>query len=315
MVNLDVSVIIRTVGERTQKACYDIVACQVPKDQISFVSEVPFAKTLKKSLELGIEKDRKWTLCIDADVLLKHSAISDLIKIGETQPENVVEIQGGVLDKFFFGPRPAGNHLYKTQHLVRALEVIEDFNSNIRPEHTMLNRLAEQGLVWKNINVVVGLHDFEQSNFDIFRKCVVQAHKHSYHIQKLYERWSIYQNQDLDFKIALAGLGTGIMLDSVESTTGDHMVEIYNMNQKMFNWNEKKSLEELPNVDEIELNYLKGVDSSAIVPVMKEQYDKYYETEAIPNQITEKFQNRNLYHFLYRISKGISNRLYTLSHK
>lgn len=315
MSNLDVSVIIRTVGERTEKACYDIIASQVPKDQIFFVSEVPFAKTLKKSLELGIERDQKWTLCVDADVLLKHSAISDLIKIGETQSENVVEIQGGVLDKFFFGPRPAGNHLYKTQHLVRALEAIEDSNSSIRPEHSMLKRLAEQGFVWKNIDVVVGLHDFEQSNFDIFRKCVVQAHKHSYHIQKLYERWSLFDHHDLDFKIALAGLGTGIMLDSVESTVDDFMVEMYKMNQKMFNWNEKKSLEQLPNVDEIELDFLKGVDSGVILPVMKEQYGRYYETDAVRNQITEKFQNKSLYHYLYQISKGISNRLYTLSHK
>ncbi|MCO4822492.1 MAG: hypothetical protein KC469_10515, partial [Flavobacteriaceae bacterium] len=68
--NYNVTVIIRSVGERTTDACFKIISKQVPKTHIHIISEVPFSKAVTETFKIAIRENRNWTLAVDADLLL-----------------------------------------------------------------------------------------------------------------------------------------------------------------------------------------------------------------------------------------------------
>jgi len=81
--NDHVHVIIRSAGERTMHLCKQLIIEQgVSADNLSVVNEAPFSAALKKSFELGMERGLKWTLCIDADVLLRPGAVETMLPFG-----------------------------------------------------------------------------------------------------------------------------------------------------------------------------------------------------------------------------------------
>lgn len=206
-----VLIVIRSCGERTTEACRKLVLYQgIPPEQVVIVQEAPFTRALKRSFELGIERNLRWTLCVDADVLLRPGAIHQMLSLAEEQPDNVCETQGQMLDKLFATVRPGGVHLYRTSLLPQALALIPGEGENIRPEHGTLQRMKALGYPWVEVPYVVGLHDYEQYHRDIYRKCFVQAHKHAYHADKLLTIWRDGANEDPDFRTALIGFAAGI---------------------------------------------------------------------------------------------------------
>lgn len=206
-----VTVVIRSAGERTEAACRHLVAHQVPEENIIVVSNAPFSATLADSFRAGIEKNLPWTFCVDADVLVRPGAVSRLVAFAENLSPEVCEVQGLVLDKLFGVRRPAGNHLYRTSWLSRALGFIPTGAGSIRPEHYTLNQMAQAGHPWVETPLVVGLHDFEQYHRDIFRKCYVHARKFASEMHLLVEYWRRMAVHDNDYRVALWGCGAGIM--------------------------------------------------------------------------------------------------------
>jgi hypothetical protein len=198
------------VGERTEHACRELLLQQVENGNIFVANNAPFSATLADSYRIGIERGRPWTLCIDADVLVTSGAVRRLVEAASRADATVCEIQGLVLDKFFGVRRPAGNHLYRTSLLPKALDLIPREGTDIRPEHHTLNRMAAEGHPWNQTSLVVGVHDFEQSYRDIFRKCYVHARKHLGLVHPLVEYWRTMASHDGDFRMALKGLAAGI---------------------------------------------------------------------------------------------------------
>ena len=89
--------------------CKQLIVDQgVSAENLAVVKEAPFSAALKKSFELGMECGLKWTFCIDADVLLRPGAVETMVNLAEQEDEQVCEIQGFILDKFFGGPRNGG---------------------------------------------------------------------------------------------------------------------------------------------------------------------------------------------------------------
>jgi hypothetical protein len=210
----NVTVIMRTVGERTEELCRRLILQQVPEENVITVSNTPFSAALADSYRAGIERGLKWTLCVDADVLLRPDAVATLLDTAEKSESNVCEVQGLVLDKFFGGSRPAGNHLYRTPLLPKALALIPKSGIDLRPEYYILQRMKKLGYSWIQSYKVLGLHDFEQYYRDIYRKCFVQAHKHDYRLDLFVSYWRRMKNTDPDFHIALIGLAAGIVEES-----------------------------------------------------------------------------------------------------
>jgi hypothetical protein len=226
------TVVIRSVGERTEKMCYRLLEGIFPSEQVKVISDTPFAATLRKSLQYGIAQNRQWTLCIDADVLVEQKALRALFERSCTFDDAYFEFHGFIADKFFEDIRPAGNHLYRTKHLQQAIDMIPDEGISLRPETYMLKAMERRGIKHKYFpDLTVGLHDFEQYHRDIFNKGFLHAHKHIRHLSKLLPRWKELAKTDTDFKVLLWGVGSGIANEGEgyadKSKTPFHLFESY----------------------------------------------------------------------------------------
>jgi hypothetical protein len=166
---------------------------------------------MRVSFSVGLEQNRPWTLCVDADLLLRPGSIQRMIELAEAQPENVCEIQGYVLDKFFGGPRIGGVHLYRTSLLELVIAAIPKDGEAIRPERHALGVMRDNGFPWKVVPYLVGFHDEEQYFRDVYRKAFVQAHKHDYLCDLFLTHWRAQMTADVDFAVALAGFAGGMM--------------------------------------------------------------------------------------------------------
>lgn len=203
--------IIRSVKERTEEVCKKLILEQgVKEEDLFIVREVPFSESMKVSFQRGIDHGKKWTFCIDADVLLKRDSIKTLLQFAENQKENVCEVHALVLDKFFSGPRQAGNHLYRTSLLPKVITKIPEEGTDIRPETYALARMKEDGYPWELLTNVIGIHDDEQFNVDIYRKAFVQAVKHLNRAELLVNHWKKNINKDQDFAVALRAFSDSI---------------------------------------------------------------------------------------------------------
>lgn len=206
-----VTVVIRSVGERTEAVCRQLILEQgVAEDAVFTIREAPFSQAMRVGFQIGLEQGRPWTFCVDADLLLRPFSVVKMVALAEQQAENVCEVQGYILDKFFGGPRTGGVHLYRTGLLDRVLAAIPAEGVNIRPEYHTLTAMKDAGFPWVKVPELVGLHDFEQRYADIFRKCLVQAHKHAHFTDLFLSIWRAGASDDPDYRVALAGYARGI---------------------------------------------------------------------------------------------------------
>jgi len=210
-INDQLSVVIRASGERTETICKELILAQgISPDNLVVIREAPFSAAVRKGFEIGIERGLPWTLHVDADVLLRPGSIKKMLSLAEAQEDNVFQVQGKVIDKFFGGPRDAGNHLYRTSLLSAALPLIPEEGVDIRPESHTLDAMEAVGYPTIKVPYIVGVHDFEQYYKDIFRKSFVQAHKHLYRAELFVTIWQEGAERDTDFQVALKGFAAGI---------------------------------------------------------------------------------------------------------
>ena len=263
-----VFIVIRSVGERTESLCYELLVAQgFPKKNISLIRISPFSNALRTAYEIGISANLPWTFCLDADVLLLPGTLAKLIHYAENLDQSVVEVRGLVLDKFFGGPRQAGNHLYRTSLLPKAIDLIS--NDDIRPEQNALERMKAAGHPWKRIDLIIGLHDFEQYFRDIFRKCFIQAHKHQEYAEIFVTYWPQQMSSDPDYFIALEGYKAGLgFKDNVQI---DNRQSIYNEKYQILNYREKTEIQP----DLVQPDNIKKMFSDWQQPPVYQKYFQY----------------------------------------
>lgn len=197
----NVTLIVRECGERTADACVDRLANTFPGQPIIRVSARPFVATLRESLQCGLSEKREWALCVDADVLVLP-ALRDFITEAKGLPAHFAEAQALVADKLLPACRPAGNHLYRTALIPKALACLVD-SAGLRPESAMVDALAKAGHPYHQSAWLIGLHDFAQAPSDIHDKAALHGHKHAYLGEILLPLWQRWAAQDEDYRIAL----------------------------------------------------------------------------------------------------------------
>ena len=207
--NNNVTGIIRSVGERTERVCFELLKKQIPESNIQFVREKPFNEAVRKTFEVGIQENRKWTYAIDADLLIKPGVIKELFYFAETTDEQVFKITGKIIDKFIESPREGGIHLYRTAHMEHALNKIPDPYESTRPESFVRNEMNKIGFISVTTEIITGLHDFEQYYHDIYRKCFIHSKKHHVRVMKVLPAWEQLAINDHDYLIAINGFNAG----------------------------------------------------------------------------------------------------------
>lgn len=262
----DITVIIRSVKERTEQLCRKLLLDQgVPEEDLHIVHEVPFSASLKKSFSIGIEKEKEWTLCVDADILPRSGSVSKMVELAESSNRKVCEIQGYIMDKFFGGPRIGGYHLYRTSLLPEVITQIPQEGVHIRPESYTLRQMAKKGHPRTRVPYIIGIHDDEQFNYDIYRKAFVHAVKHLNHADLLVSHWKKNAEKDFDFYVALKAFS-----DSIQNTEDVFINSDQNLYKKLF---EQAGFDEK---DELPLSEISLDDIEARIQNWKFG-DKYYE--------------------------------------
>ncbi|MCB0429392.1 MAG: hypothetical protein KDD54_04695 [Flavobacteriales bacterium] len=206
----DVSVIIRSVSERTEKQCHEAVCAQVPEGHVRIVKERPFSNAVRATYRVGMEMGLKWTIGLDADVILTTRAIRQLVSFANAQPAEVFEVQGRILDKLFCIPKSGGPHAYRTSLLDKAMAFIPEEGSSLRPESAAFVSMKKIGHPFVHGEQVFGVHDFEQYYMDIYRKAFVHAHKFEKFRDVLLKSWKAMAETDPDYQVAIRGFLDGI---------------------------------------------------------------------------------------------------------
>lgn len=198
----DIGVVVRECGERTADVCCALLTEVLAGVQVHRVSGRPFALTLHHALKLGVDLNRPWTLCVDADVLASP-ALVEFIAEARALPRDIFAAQALIVDKLLPTRRPAGNHLYRTGLIPLALSQIPN-EDVLRPETEMIQRMRGLGHGFYQSRRVVGLHDYEQNHVDLFAKAYLHSHKHRLLKDEFLPIWRVLANTDPDFAVALA---------------------------------------------------------------------------------------------------------------
>lgn len=204
----DITVIIRSSGERTEAVCRKLLAEQAEADCIEMVQEAPFYQALRQTLIRGRAAGRTWTLAVDADLLVRTGALAEMAAFAQLQAPEVLFVSGWCMDKLLCCCRPAGLHLYRTSLIDdKLLKILAGVEASIRPERDLV--IAAERVLNRKAVVMppdpLCLHDHEQYYADVYRKAFVHARKHSDEIDMLIAAWRALGDTDLDFKIALLG--------------------------------------------------------------------------------------------------------------
>jgi len=218
-----ITIIVRHCGERTTDACAQLLAQLAPGNRIHRVSARPFREVLRQSLELGLAEGRPWTLCIDADVLILPD-LAGFLSAVDSFPAGFFEAQALVLDKLIPARRPAGNHLYRTELIARALREIPRGDS-MRPESDMVLAMAGKGYRAHQSALLIGLHDFAQTYRDIYLKAFLHAHKHRFLVPLLRPLWETLAREDEDFRVALRALDDALERAEIPQISRDFGAE------------------------------------------------------------------------------------------
>ncbi|MEQ9424522.1 MAG: hypothetical protein RJQ09_08905 [Cyclobacteriaceae bacterium] len=289
----DFKVAIRTIGERTESACYKLLADALPNHQIDIVKEQPFKKAVDTSLRMGIASRKKWLLCIDADVLINRDGLFDLMSFALKSGEDVFAIQGLIADKLLGVMRPAGNHIYRLSLATKALNLIAD---SLRPESDMIKGMAKNGYSWHQTGDLVGLHDYEQFYSDLFKKSFLHYIKHKKHMVDVEKFWASNASEQ-DYRMALWGSLAGRLSDLNQITIDSEIIAETAKANFNISWvlekNEYKYTNKINVFIEQELSNYKSSSNhylqNRIFP--KRNWNKKYQveqTKSIKNRVLEK---------------------------
>lgn len=198
----NLTVVIRTVGEITTELCYKQLAEVVNESNIFSVENVsPFFEAVKRAYQIGIEEGKKWTLIIDADVLINPLQLERVIKEAERfvfVHKRVFCINCLLFDKALMIPRIVGAHLYRTKYLKEAIAYVDDGKMELRPETFVKVTMGKTGFRTYVNNIVLGVHDFYQRPIDLLRKGFLHRKKHiSY--DETFEKWKELSEHDQDY--------------------------------------------------------------------------------------------------------------------
>lgn len=210
------TIVVRSSNERTEAACCAALRSQCDAE-LRVIHERPFCAALRESLRIGLEGDREFTLCVDADVLLAPGAVRWMLRAMQSDPDAF--FGGGYCwDKFYGQPKSRTAHLYRTRYLAEAINAIADDPTLPRPETAMKLVLLARGRTLVSVKErPLGLHGYGQFYADIFRTLVARGRKSADESAHLLKYFSANARKDLDLRVALWGLQASEAMSPTDS--------------------------------------------------------------------------------------------------
>jgi hypothetical protein len=212
----DLCVVVRSIRERTEEACLRVVRSQLePGSPLYVVRDKPFAEAHIESMHLAVEANTRWSLFLDADVLLRKGAIAQMLREAEAISIPFYMLNFRILDRGFNGPAFAGVHLYATKYLSTAIRFKEAMRLDQRPESRLCAEMARRAEIpTLSSTQLVGLHGYEQFYADLYRTVFARAVKFGRHFDyflRVYRDRYRHNNGDYDNKVLLWGLLDGTL--------------------------------------------------------------------------------------------------------
>ncbi|MCC6322988.1 MAG: hypothetical protein IT438_16310 [Phycisphaerales bacterium] len=225
----DLGFIVRAAGERTADAAGAIVRRQIAGlaggdgagVPVTVVSERPFARAVKRTLEIGAASDRAWTIGMDADALLTRDGVAGLVRMCAEAKPGSFTVTGLMLCKFYGGFVFRGVHCYRSSLLSRAVGMVGSRtpggpDPELKPESAVVHAMEALGFGYEGHPVVLAAHDFEQSFRHIYLKMRLRARREvegassGGDVESL-RRFCIERAEsgDADFLVALWGVEDG----------------------------------------------------------------------------------------------------------
>jgi hypothetical protein len=175
----DLAFVLRAAGERTTEASAELILRQIAGlgggAALTVIQERPFSEAVRRTLELGMESGKAWTIGIDADVLLTCDGVQKLVKMcRDAKPESFT-VTGLMLCKFYGGFVFRGVHCYRSELLGEAAGLVGERTEGgpdpeLKPESAVVHAMAARGRGYEGHPVVLAAHDFEQSYKHIYVK-------------------------------------------------------------------------------------------------------------------------------------------------
>lgn len=218
----NLTVVIRTVGERTTKKCEELAKMQA--NDVVVISVSPFIHAVKKTFEVAAASENEWTLALDADVQLDQDAVSRILNDAHHELFKFFDtcrIDYLVRDKFR-GKSYAGCHLYRNKYAQLVLDQMsfEYDPQSKRPESFLLSEFKKKNRLNGKASKIppVGLHDHDQYYFHLFNKYLNRGFKDSKYHDELVNSVKDKKSknpEDMDYDVVLCGLEASKTLETM----------------------------------------------------------------------------------------------------
>jgi hypothetical protein len=210
----NIAIVVRSSGENTSEELVKILEKNKKEnDPLIILNSIePFSDKLYNSLVKSLELSKKFSIIIDADILVRDGFVNKVKHLTKTLPLNNSGFGIKVFDYIYNRPRYRGIHVYRTSCIESILPFYPLEKGLLRPEKYVKEKLKkEKKLEWNNNHseYVGGVHDFYQYNKDIVYKMYIRASREKGDIKLIkeiasvnnkIEKESIYLGLDLALK-------------------------------------------------------------------------------------------------------------------
>ena len=199
----DITIILRSVGERTEKVCYDILSQEVPESNIVVIRNLPLKESTVELCKEALIHGRKYVITIGADYIPERGMVRAMWNLAESMAGNWMFVKGVIDDKFMMELRgdSGGPMLYPLEILRGWSEILPTIDNEVTTEASCQKHYREKGYRELRSKILLAKHDYEQHYHDIYRCMFVYGKKHR-KIERILDRWGQLALYDKDFEVA-----------------------------------------------------------------------------------------------------------------
>jgi hypothetical protein len=168
------AVFIRSIGERTEDVCrHSIQVNGIDPGNIHLIKNIsPFSRALVVGYERAIEQGKKYSVFVDADMILLPNALSCMLMAFDCLPARAFCMIPACYTYTTGIISSGGPKVYRTSLLHHAIPLVPHEKQSLRPETFTVKKMNRHGYDLIFLDVPVAGQDFGQYHRDTFAKTV-----------------------------------------------------------------------------------------------------------------------------------------------